>query len=350
MPNLSAHSECLSEFSHQRQATSPPVANSVGHQCVSVGGAVSGAQVESQEFVRGSGNSCALELMHAANLPETETPLRSSRSARALELVHDANLFGDETLRRGSESARALELMHAANLPGDSQKLPWSSVGEGLSFQKSAPTTRRGCECSRAPQRLPSNHSVEKAHPLGASELEPRGEASCAQERNPNQTSAIPLVLPIRAFLDDVKSLKRGDLYTGRESKQRNLVRSLFATPFKISTFGREVAVEKFANHLSSDQSLKNAVHTLSGKRLLFHCTEKQKCHGVTGMFSSPSSENSSHEHTTEAPPLVQRPLPMYSLSSHDSEKSQTLRVRAQRMRASRRKEQAGEELVHPWR
>ena len=208
---------------------------------------------------------------------------------------HDASLFNSASEFRKCSRTRAR---------ADAKKLPWSSVGEGLSFQKSAPTARQECEISWAPQRLPSNHCVENAHP--------RGEASCVQERNPNQTSAIPLVLPIRAFLDDVKSLKRGDLYKVQGSKQRNLVRSLFATPFNVSTFGREVAVEKFANHLSSDQSLKErSAHALREKATLpLHGKAKvsRGCsHRPVQKTVSTSTRPKRHRRS--------RPLPMYSLS-----------------------------------
>ena len=71
-----------------------------------------------------------------------------------------------------------------------------------------------------------------------------------------------------------------GDLYIGRGCKQRSLLRSAFANPYKVSTYGRTRAVAMFREHLESDLDLRNSVWALSGLRLVCHCTLSQECHG----------------------------------------------------------------------
>ena len=80
-------------------------------------------------------------------------------------------------------------------------------------------------------------------------------------------------MIPTRAHLDGVRRLMRGDFYIGRGCKQRNLQRSPFANPYKVSVHGREAAVDLFAEHSDS-------VWRLSGRRLLCHCKDTQKFHG----------------------------------------------------------------------
>ena len=46
---------------------------------------------------------------------------------------------------------------------------------------------------------------------------------------------ATPMVLPIRAHLDSVKRLLKGDLYMGRRSRQRSLPKSRYCNTFKVS-------------------------------------------------------------------------------------------------------------------
>ena len=82
------------------------------------------------------------------------------------------------------------------------------------------------------------------------------------------------LVVPSRTHLDEVRRLMRGDLYIGRGCKQRNLQRSPFANPYKVSVYGREAAVDLFAEHLDRDTALSDSVWKLSGRRLLCHCKD----------------------------------------------------------------------------
>ena len=51
------------------------------------------------------------------------------------------------------------------------------------------------------------------------------------------------LVVPSREQLDNVRRLMAGDEYIGRGCRQRELPRSRFCNPFKVSEFGRELAM-----------------------------------------------------------------------------------------------------------
>ena len=55
-----------------------------------------------------------------------------------------------------------------------------------------------------------------------------------------------PLVVPTREHLDNVRRLMAGDEYIGRGCRQRELPRSRFCNPFKVSEFGREMAISLF--------------------------------------------------------------------------------------------------------
>ena len=61
---------------------------------------------------------------------------------------------------------------------------------------------------------------------------------------------ATPMVLPVRGHLDAVKRLLKGDLYKGRGSRQRSLGKSRYCNNYKVSEFGRDVAISKFREML----------------------------------------------------------------------------------------------------
>ena len=71
----------------------------------------------------------------------------------------------------------------------------------------------------------------------------------------------------------------KGDEYIGRGCRQRELPRARFCNPFKVSEFGRELAVNLFEQYLDSSQELTRELKSLSGKRLLCHCSKDQRCH-----------------------------------------------------------------------
>ena len=66
------------------------------------------------------------------------------------------------------------------------------------------------------------------------------------------------MVLPLRGYLDDIKRMMVGDFYIGRGCQQRGLGRSEYCNDFNVAVHGREVAISKFAEKLSSDHGLRN--------------------------------------------------------------------------------------------
>ena len=88
-----------------------------------------------------------------------------------------------------------------------------------------------------------------------------------------------PLVVPTRGHLDSIRRLMTGDRYIGRGSKQRALVKSIFHNPFKVSEYGRDLAIQLFEQHLDSSRELQRQIPSLSGTRLVCHCKPQEDCH-----------------------------------------------------------------------
>ena len=89
-----------------------------------------------------------------------------------------------------------------------------------------------------------------------------------------------PLVVPVRGHLDSIKRLLRGDVYIGRGSRQRSLLKSRYCNTFKVSQVGRSIAISSFREALRADPALRNSLWTLSGTRLVCHCRATEDCHG----------------------------------------------------------------------
>ena len=100
--------------------------------------------------------------------------------------------------------------------------------------------------------------------------------------RSPLGTNFVdtPLVVPVRGWFDGIRRFMRGDYYIGRGSTQRGLKRSRFCNDFKVSVYGRDEAIWRFEQKLKSDAELRESLWTLSGLRLVCHCTQAQECHG----------------------------------------------------------------------
>ena len=94
------------------------------------------------------------------------------------------------------------------------------------------------------------------------------------------QMSAGPWVVPIRGNLDDIARLMAGDVSIGRGSRQRGLLASPFSNPYKVGEYGRVNAIHLFEQHLDNSPELIKLVPSLSGKRLVCHCSKGQSCHG----------------------------------------------------------------------
>ena len=113
---------------------------------------------------------------------------------------------------------------------------------------------------------------MEEGQQLGATACSGRWDT----EEDVNQSSEqldtggdVPMVVPSRAWEDDVKTLKQGDIYVGRGSKQRGLLPSLWANKNKVSKFGRGRAVELHRSEVREDPRYGRRTHELSGRRLL---------------------------------------------------------------------------------
>ena len=77
----------------------------------------------------------------------------------------------------------------------------------------------------------------------------------------------VPMV-PSRAWVDEVKTLKQGDIDVGRGSKQRGLLPSFWTNRYKVSKFGRDQAgMEDSAQ--KQDVQNKNVERRLLGKNFL---------------------------------------------------------------------------------
>ena len=68
--------------------------------------------------------------------------------------------------------------------------------------------------------------------------------------------AATPLVLPVRGHLDSIKRPLKGDLYIGRGSRQRSLGKSRYCNTYKVSQYGRPMAISKFRETMLADKGL----------------------------------------------------------------------------------------------
>ena len=108
-------------------------------------------------------------------------------------------------------------------------------------------------------------------------------------------------MVPVRGWLDGIRRFMGGALYfIGRGSTQRGLKRSRFCNDFKVSVYGRDEAIWRFEQKLKSDPELRESLWTLSGLRLVCHCTGSRS---ATVMQSSTSFAAFIQAPTTETFP-----------------------------------------------
>ena len=114
-----------------------------------------------------------------------------------------------------------------------------------------------------------------------------------------------PLILSIRRHLESIKRLVKGDQNIGCGCRQRSSGPSKFANPFKVAQHGRERAIQLFSRHLERDKSLRSALWTLSGLRLVCHCALRQSCHAdaLISAYSDEFPEALNREETSPVPP-----------------------------------------------
>ena len=65
-----------------------------------------------------------------------------------------------------------------------------------------------------------------------------------------------PMVVPVRSHLDSIKRLLKGDRYIGRGSRQRSLGKGRYCNTFKVSQYGRSVAISCFRGSVGRQSSL----------------------------------------------------------------------------------------------
>ena len=63
----------------------------------------------------------------------------------------------------------------------------------------------------------------------------------------------LPLVVPSRAWVNEVKTLKKGDVYVGRGSKQRGFLPSFWANRYKVLKIRRDRTVELHRTEVQED-------------------------------------------------------------------------------------------------
>ena len=182
-------------------------------------------------------------------------------------------------VRRGAECSETTvfggsEGVQVGRTAGDLQKSdrvgsrrglerPWRSVGKGQ-------VNLQGC--SHPVHHLDSQLSGEVTSSL----VQHRRPGSSEFSSGPHTLS----ILPIRAHVDEVKSLKKGDVYIGRGCKERLLMPSFWANRYKVARYGRSRCLALHKQEIEEDPQYERRIHELTGKRLLCHCRKNQSCHG----------------------------------------------------------------------
>ena len=83
---------------------------------------------------------------------------------------------------------------------------------------------------------------------------------------------------PGQRHLDSIERLMAGDQYFGRGCRQRRLEKSQFCNPYKVGEYSRVNATRMFEKCLERTAELIRQVPSLTGKRLVCHCTLSQSC------------------------------------------------------------------------
>ena len=137
------------------------------------------------------------------------------------------------------------------------------------------------------------------------------------------------------ATLDSIKRLLKGDIYIGRGSRERSLLKSRYCNTFKVSQVGRSVAISSFRQALLADPALYNSLWTLSGTRLVCHCRATEDCHGDVQVEEFKKLYPAAHDRNQ---PCVLTHLGMRSLASlHGFARSQKAKRDPAQMRVFRR-------------
>ena len=82
------------------------------------------------------------------------------------------------------------------------------------------------------------------------------------------------LAVQVRVFVEDINSRRCGDTYIGRGSRQLRLQPIAWRNPYKISLYGRDLAIDL------DKENDKGKFQAISAHRLACHCRPEQACHG----------------------------------------------------------------------
>ena len=197
---------------------------------------------------------------------------RENQAVAQVEVGRGAEC-SETTVFGGSEGVQVgwtADVLQKSGRGGSSRGLerPWKSVGEGQ-FNSQG--------CFHPVQHLDMQLGGEVTSSLEQHRLPGRRNEDSSDISRELQTLSI---LPIRAHVDEVKSLKKGDVYIGRGSKERLLMPSFWANRYKVARHGRTRCLALHKQEIEEDPQYERRIHELTGKRLLCHCRMNQSCHG----------------------------------------------------------------------
>ena len=89
--------------------------------------------------------------------------------------------------------------------------------------------------------------------------------------------------MPSGAWVDEVKTLKKGDVYMGRGSKQRGLLPSFWTNQFKVSKYGRDRAVELHRTEVQEDPQYRSGYTNFQARG---YCSIAVQLRSVTRIVS----------------------------------------------------------------
>ena len=111
-----------------------------------------------------------------------------------------------------------------------------------------------------------------------------------------------PMVVPTRAWLDEVRRFMRRDYFFGRGSTQRGLTQSLDCNNNKVSVYRRTEAIWRFEQKLRKDPVLREIIWTMSGSAWSATANEHRN------VMATPSLKNSAGSSQTRMIAQPQRP------------------------------------------
>ena len=114
-----------------------------------------------------------------------------------------------------------------------------------------------------------------------------------------------PPIVPIRGCLEKIRRLLKGDEYVGRGSSQRGLGRGPLCISYKVSVFGRNLAIQKITEEIRTNPKLREHLPRLSGKRSICNCLPSQERHAdsITAEYKLLFPDTNDREDTKGAVP-----------------------------------------------